>query len=42
MDFIFGRPLADTIHMVGIDLVKKNGTYALATRPGFSREQPGA
>lgn len=42
MDFVFGRPLADTIHMLGVNLEKKKGTYTLALRPGFSREQPGA
>lgn len=27
--FVFGRPLAETIRMFGIDLVRKNGTYGL-------------
>jgi Fe-S-cluster containining protein len=38
LDFIFGRPLADTIEMVDIQLVKKNGTYRLALSPAFSRK----
>ena len=29
LDFIFGRPLADTIKMFGVRLVKRNGAYGL-------------
>jgi hypothetical protein len=38
LDFIFGRPLAETIKMFDIQLVKKNGAYALAVTPAFSRK----
>ena len=30
LDFVFGRPLAKTIQMFGIELVRKNGVYGLA------------
>lgn len=39
LDFIFGRPLVDTIGMFDIKLVGKNGVYALALQPAFSRKQ---
>jgi len=40
LDFVFGRPLCDTIKMFDIELAKKNGVYELAVTPAFSREQP--
>ena len=39
LDFIFGRPLVDTIKMFEIKLVKKNGIYGLALEPAFFRNQ---
>lgn len=35
LDFLFGRPLTDTINMFDIELVKKNGAYGLAPVPAF-------
>ncbi len=40
-DFLFGRPLADTIKMFDIHLVKKHGTYGLALASAVSRKQQG-
>ena len=39
LDFVFGRPLAETIRMFDIKLVKKNGAYRLALTPEFLRKQ---
>ena len=39
LDFIFGRPLSETIKMFDIKLVKKNGAYGLAIAPAFHRKQ---
>jgi len=40
LDFVFGRPLAETITMFEIKLVKKNGIYALApAQPLFRKHQ---
>ena len=39
LDFIFGRPLADTIQQFAIGLVKSKGQFALALDPAFSRKQ---
>lgn len=35
--FVFGRPLTETIWMLGIDLVRRNGTYGLVR----SKDRPG-
>jgi hypothetical protein len=37
LDFIFGRPLTDTIKMFGIQLVKRNGGYGLVPAPTSNR-----
>ena len=37
LDFIFGRPLADTIKMFDIKLVRKNGAYGLVLESGIVR-----
>jgi hypothetical protein len=39
LDFFFGRPLAETISMFEVRLVKKNGIYALVPTSAFSRKQ---
>jgi len=39
LDFIFGRPLSETIQMFDIQLVKKNGVYGLAIAPAFNRKR---
>ncbi len=38
LEFIFGRPLAETITMFEIKLVRTDRTYALAPTPAFSRK----
>lgn len=40
LDFIFGRPLADTIHMFDIRLTKNNGNYVVTPGPTSARTAP--
>jgi hypothetical protein len=39
LDFLFGRPLAETIKMFDIQLVKQKGTVGLALEPAFFRNK---
>jgi hypothetical protein len=36
LDFLFGRPLTDTIKMFDIALAKQDGCYRLVTKPSLS------
>jgi hypothetical protein len=38
LDFLFGRPLTDTLEMFDIQLVKKNGNYGLAPASRFFKK----
>ena len=37
LDFLFGRPLVDTIKMFDIALVTQGGAYRLQSQPSFSK-----
>jgi Fe-S-cluster containining protein len=40
LDFIYGRPLTDTIKMFNLKLVRQHGAYSLALESGWSQEGP--